>query len=73
MGANRNVANNQSLLLQYENIPPYPICGVHASEVAIECTCKGLIPWTSSNEKQHHISKPYTATMSSALLSLQQN
>ena len=44
MGANRNVTNNRSLLLQYEIIPSYPIGGVHADEVAIECTGKGLIP-----------------------------
>ena len=44
MGANRNVTNNRSLLLQYENIPPYPIGGVHTNEVTIECTDKSLIP-----------------------------
>ena len=69
MGAKRNVTNNQSLLLQYENIPPYSIGGVHASEVAIECTCKGLIPWTSSNEKQHHIKTLYCNDVEGTIIS----
>ena len=51
MGPNRNVNNTRSPFLQYENNSPYPIGGVHANEVAIECTGKGLIPWISSNGK----------------------
>ena len=69
MGANRNVTNNRSLLLQYEIIPSYPIGGVHADELDIECTGKGIIPWTSSNGKQHLIETLYCKDVEGTIIS----
>ena len=47
MGANRNVTDNKNILLNYTDITPYPIGGVKADDIAITCTGKGCIPWTS--------------------------
>ena len=70
MVANRNVTNNRSLHLHYENIPPCHIGGVHANDVAIECIGKSLMPWTSSNRKQHLIETLYCKNVEGNIISL---
>ena len=43
-GANRSVTSHKDLLLQCEEITPYPMGGVKEG-VAIYCIAKGYLPW----------------------------
>ena len=44
-GANRSVTSYKNLLLNLEQIAPYPMGGVKENETAIYCTAKGYLPW----------------------------
>ena len=44
-GANRAVTSNQSILVSYEDISPFPIRGVYTDNITIIYTGRGLLPW----------------------------
>ena len=49
-GANRSVTSMKHLLINYEEITPYPIGGVNSnSGAAIHCVGKGILPWEADN------------------------
>jgi dUTP pyrophosphatase len=48
-GANRSITDQRTLLLQYEEITPYPINGVCDGRPALYCTGQGYLPWKSNS------------------------
>ena len=68
MGANRNVTDNKSILLNYEDIVPYPIGGVKADNISITCTDKGFIPWVSTESTTIMVETLYCEEFAGALI-----
>ena len=56
-------------MVGYQDITPYPVGGIERDEVAVMCTCKGYIPWYSTEGILHLVECLYSAQSDGTLIS----
>jgi hypothetical protein len=68
-GANRSLTNNKQLLSRFKTTTSYNIHGINKDDIALQCTDKGYLHWTSNNGDILYIPCYYSPEASETIMS----
>lgn len=69
-GANRNVTNDKSILMNYRDLKrSYPVSGIQADAIALQCTGIGYLPWRSETGEYIYIKTYYCKEAEGTIIS----
>ena len=66
---NISVTSNKFIQVNFEEILPFPIGGVHNEGIAIVCICRGMLPWMYKEGKYTMVDTLYSTEVDSTIVS----